>query len=396
METQAVHAMVDRVAGLARTGATRAALTAAAVDAAALRRWLDGVDVTIAAGLAAVCDFPEQSLATAGRLSLLGAAKVVERSKTAEQAPEFGTAITEGRISAGHVDVLGKALRTVPEHVQARLLDRAGALAEVAGACTVDQFAKRLRQEASRLLSHSDREARLIAQRSQVRLNTWTDQVTGMGHWSAMWDPETMLILEAELDAMVERLFHAEHPDDAPTDPVEKQRFLRAHALLALLKGGGAKMARPELTIVARPRDDGTAIIDYPLPVELPPSVIERHCRQAEIAVVVIDDGEIVAAPGRLNLGRSQRLANRDQRRALAARYRTCAVPSCATAVAKTEAHHIVPFEDGGLTDLDNLVPICKHHHDLIPRTALATPAGAGARPRDRVARRNHHAQCAR
>ena len=30
------------------------------------------------------------------------------------------------------------------------------------------------------------------------------------------------------------------------------------------------------------------------------------------------------------------------------------------------EIHHLKPWEKGGLTDLDNLVPLCSYHHHLI------------------------------
>jgi hypothetical protein len=66
-----------------------------------------------------------------------------------------------------------------------------------------------------------------------------------------------------------------------------------------------------------------------------------------------------------LALGRGQRLVNRAQRRAL--RFRDgpgCAFPGCAARHA--DAHHLVYWTDGGLTDLDNLVLLCRHHHRLL------------------------------
>lgn len=44
--------------------------------------------------------------------------------------------------------------------------------------------------------------------------------------------------------------------------------------------------------------------------------------------------------------------------------YRTCAIPGCARHISITEAHHIHHWEHGGPTDLHNLLPLCKHHHD--------------------------------
>jgi hypothetical protein len=83
-------------------------------------------------------------------------------------------------------------------------------------------------------------------------LNTWIDRDTGMGRWSATWDPETMVRLENRLDAQVQALFHDTQPEGCPSDLLEKQSFLRAHALLALLNGGGARLGRPEIVVVSK------------------------------------------------------------------------------------------------------------------------------------------------
>jgi hypothetical protein len=32
----------------------------------------------------------------------------------------------------------------------------------------------------------------------------------------------------------------------------------------------------------------------------------------------------------------------------------------------RIELHHVTFWEDGGLTDLDNLLPLCQRHHDKI------------------------------
>ena len=71
-------------------------------------------------------------------------------------------------------------------------------------------------------------------------------------------------------------------------------------------------------------------------------------------------------APGELNLGRSTRLANRAQCRALRGLYRGCAIPGCSVAYDRCNLHHIVWWRQGGATDLDNLLPLCSTHHGRI------------------------------
>ncbi|MEO7397983.1 MAG: HNH endonuclease signature motif containing protein, partial [Ilumatobacteraceae bacterium] len=62
--------------------------------------------------------------------------------------------------------------------------------------------------------------------------------------------------------------------------------------------------------------------------------------------------------------GRITRLATRQQRRALRAMYKTCAIPECTVASRSCQPHHIWFWRNGGPTDLDNLIPLCsKHHH---------------------------------
>jgi Domain of unknown function (DUF222)/HNH endonuclease len=81
-----------------------------------------------------------------------------------------------------------------------------------------------------------------------------------------------------------------------------------------------------------------------------------------------------------IGAGRTTRLISRRLRRALEHRHPTCAVPGCG-ATRGLHAHHIQHWEDGGLTELDNLVLLCPYHHRLHHR-GLITITG---RPDDLV-----------
>jgi hypothetical protein len=74
--------------------------------------------------------------------------------------------------------------------------------------------------------------------------------------------------------------------------------------------------------------------------------------------------GEVIGA------GRATRLINRRLRRALEHRHPTCAVPGCA-ATRGLHAHHIRHWEDGGATELFNLVLVCPYHHRLHHRGVI-------------------------
>ncbi len=64
-----------------------------------------------------------------------------------------------------------------------------------------------------------------------------------------------------------------------------------------------------------------------------------------------------------LDLGRSQRLFNPAQRRALALNQRTCRAEGCDVVSTWCEAHHRDPWAHGGRTDLEKGELLCSYHH---------------------------------
>ncbi|OBB02184.1 hypothetical protein A5662_12745 [Mycobacteriaceae bacterium 1482268.1] len=71
-----------------------------------------------------------------------------------------------------------------------------------------------------------------------------------------------------------------------------------------------------------------------------------------------------------IGAGRSTRVINRRLRRALEYRHPTCAVPGCG-ATRGLHAHHLRHWEDGGATELANLVLLCPYHHRLHHRGVI-------------------------
>ena len=64
-----------------------------------------------------------------------------------------------------------------------------------------------------------------------------------------------------------------------------------------------------------------------------------------------------------LHMGRLVRCATDDHFKALAARDGGCRFPGCGAPATWCDADHLVPWQQGGTTDLDNLVLWCRHHH---------------------------------
>ena len=67
-----------------------------------------------------------------------------------------------------------------------------------------------------------------------------------------------------------------------------------------------------------------------------------------------------------LNLGTTKRFFTAAQRRALAARDGGCIIPGCAVPPHLTQVHHVLPWRDGGPTNIDNAVLLCHAAHSSI------------------------------
>lgn len=67
-----------------------------------------------------------------------------------------------------------------------------------------------------------------------------------------------------------------------------------------------------------------------------------------------------------LDVGHSQRFVTPAQRLALEARDGGCAFPGCDKPPQDCHAHHMIPWWQGGPSDLSNLVLVCAHHHGIV------------------------------
>lgn len=116
------------------------------------------------------------------------------------------------------------------------------------------------------------------------------------------------------------------------------------------------------VTIVAERRvlqaeggdDDGVCEIDGGPGLEVR---LARRITCDQPTVTILEDarGQV------LDVGRKTRRINRRLRRALRHRDRQCCFPGCGSL--RMEAHHVKHWIDGGRTSLDNLVSLCRRHH---------------------------------
>ena len=365
-------AVVERVEHIADVRADQSAapelISSGLVAVREIEAWCAAQHAGLVAQLREVDAFPEKRIADAAKGSLTQASKATERSTTLESPPTLAGALGDGAITAGHVDAVTRATRKVDAGRRDELLERADRLAAVATAATVDEFARRLDLEARRL-QDDDGSERLERQRRAARVRTWVD-LDGMWNLAGQFDPVTGVKLAARLDTTIESLFAGSEPEGCPADPIEKQRHLAAHALARLIgdSGTAGRAGRAEFVAVidADATDQAGPVVEVAIPVEIPTRVLAELIGNADITTVVVRNRIVLHAPGELNLGRSTRLANRAQRRALRGLYRGCAIPGCNVAYDRCKLHHLIWWSNGGRTDLDNLLPVCSVHHTKI------------------------------
>ena len=372
MKLALVVEQVQQIAAVrADEAADRSDLEAALRTVGRLQSWLAGTKAALTTKLAAQVSFPEQTLAECTRDATRDAIKDKERADTLAATPSLASALDRADITAGHVDEVTRATKNLEGEQRDELRDRIehGGLLDVAAAATVEEFRRRLALETKNIRSN-DGTDRLERQQRDTRLRTWTD-AEGMFCISGRFDPVTGVQLAARLDHAVEALFAEATPDTCPSDPIEKQHHLRASALASLVQGAGtgSRPGRPEYVVVIdTTQSDGAGgpTIDWGLPVEIPHRILADLMGEGDVHAIVVRNGVILHAPGNLDLGRTTRLANRAQRRALRALYATCAIPGCSVRYDRCKLHHVTWWRHGGRTDLENLLPVCTHHHSKI------------------------------
>lgn len=379
--SEAIERLETVVATTGSPDADTTAIGHALSASSQLKSFLASQDAELARMLRAVPgSFPEATIADATRCSLNDAARDTERASTLDHADAMADALANGTIATGHVDALTRAGRQLNDEQRAELLDQHEELATEAAGTTPAEFGTVLKKKVKDLQRESGEE-RLEQQRRNTRLSVWTD-ADDMVCLKGRFDPVTGSEITARLRDIVASIRAAGVPDTAPTDALEQQRHLDAIALAHLVlrhDSTSSESVSNGVTPIALPtrsrRDalvvidateanaSGEPTIDHGLPVEIPYAVLRDLFNVDSPDTVIVANGIVLYAPGNLDLGRSTRLANRDQRRALRGLYSTCAIPGCTTHYDRCKLHHIVWWRNGGRTDLSNLVPVCQHHH---------------------------------
>jgi hypothetical protein len=270
-----------------------------------------------------------------------------------EEFPRCAQGMREGRLSLDQVGVIaGRAGEGSDEHY-----------AELAGVATVNQLRTAVKLEPRPETEPDPRPQPrpAITKTSDEQFTCWRIKLPHLE--AATFDAA----LASHRDALIAEWKHDRDngdraSDQAPPLPSTGEAFMRL-----VEAGWDAEVAR-------RPHGHHTTVVvhvdvkERAAALHLGPLLTEAERRyltcDATCEVWFERDGQVIGA------GRATRLINRRLRRALEYRHPTCAVPGCG-ATRGLHAHHIRHWEDGGLTELFNLVLVCPYHHRLHHRGVI-------------------------
>ncbi len=138
--------------------------------------------------------------------------------------------------------------------------------------------------------------------------------------------------------------------------------------LTTILESGlpSDKGIRPQLSVLVDARGPSTTLAGFG---PIGPKLVDYLSCLSDLTPITTGDQSQV-----LNVGRTRRHANRQQRRAILARQGgVCAAPGCNNT--HLEIHHITWWSRGGRTDLDDMVGLCVRCHHLVHRELLNVTA---------------------
>ena len=291
------------------------------------------------------------------------------RSDVIDQAPGFGDALASGHIGTAHVDALANATTKLDDTVRNTLLGRADELLDSAKALSPERFARSI-GELIRKIERDHGVDRDEQRRKQTFLSRRLNPATGMTEGRFALHPELANKVFGAIDRHVAAAIAAGEAR-GDTEFVERRvdrNRLAAESLGELISSGsGAGAPVADVTVIIDVDTLATgelhdhSVCETGDGAPIPAEVAQRLACDGNITSVIVNSNGTALA-----VGRTTRHATPKQRRALAQQYRDCAIGDCDTPFNRTEIHHIVPWEQGGPTNLENLLPVCSRHHHLI------------------------------
>ena len=275
------------------------------------------------------------------------AARTLETARALEQLPGTDAAFRAGQLSDVQAAEITSAAAADPS-AEAELLEAASATS-----------LKGLRDRAREVRAGAEVDDRAWARRLHVhrRAHEWTDP-DGAYRIEARMAPDAGARFSSAWKAHIDRVFC----EARRAGRRESRAAYAADALVALASEGPCKPVEVRVTVDSAALARGhTAAgerceIDRVGPV--PVSTARTLLDDASVAVLVREGDDVTAVSS------PRRTIPLKLRRALEAKYPTCAGKGCANDQF-LEVDHVIPIAEGGRTELANAWRICSHHHHL-------------------------------
>jgi hypothetical protein len=317
-------------------------------------------DRQVAGGLSGARDATDVLLGE-GRVRASTVRRESARSEVAANLSSVGAAVEQGLLGGDHLDSFAQAAKGLTDEEQQLL--NTDELVGAAVSLPADVFDRRIKREADRIKAdHGLGETK--AKQAASWWRHWFDESTGMGRIAAGFDPERYESIVNTVEQHLARL--------ANKGDVTKSDNLAATAAYELLTSDGRQPGQdgrgkhPHLTVIVDHRTMASGLHDRSVRETgdghvLPPESISRLACDATMQRVTLDDRGVP-----IDVGRRYRTATDAQWQVIRAIYATCAWQGCDRPLRWCQLHHIHEWEDGGETDLCNLIPLCNRHHHAV------------------------------
>jgi hypothetical protein len=312
---------------------------------------------------AGASESPTAVLMDEGRRSGREAKAAQDRDRVCEEFGGFEDALAAGDVSGDHLDVLARLTRNLSDEVASEVRAEADDLLASAANEYVSQFERFTKERIEHIKSvhaPNGESAELDRQRAESKIKRWTDTASGMKMTLLSLDPIRDAAVHSAIDAQLARL------RQDPTNANVPFAQLQVDAVVAAVSSDAPGRRFPEITVhvdhssLCHGRHEHT-LCETSDGTPLPVGAVQRLCCEAVIGAVIVDPDGMIR-----ELCAEQRTADRQQRRALRAMYRTCAHPHCEVGFDQCRIHHVVWWSKGGKTTLANLIPLCEPHHHLV------------------------------
>ncbi len=182
-----------------------------------------------------------------------------------------------------------------------------------------------------------------------LRLNTAQD---GCLIISGLLDPIGGAAVRSALEPLAK-------PSGAHDDRSGEQRY--ADAFVELATGGKPATLQVTASVETLTGAAGAPAGEMEFSVPVSTATVQRIACDPNVMRVLLDAKSMV-----VDVGRTKRLVDGALRKALAVRDKHCQWPGCERPASWCDGHHLVHWIDGGETNLDNCVLLCKRHHRMV------------------------------